>query len=89
MVFWMLPENYIENYMELSRESLVEHTIGMSVIDKINAAILYISSCGGTKWTGIVPTKTSFVKDYYRKLGYTITVDSVSPLLLTISWTTR
>lgn len=51
MVFWMLPENYIENYMELSRESLVEHTIGMSVIDKINAAILYISSCGGTKWT--------------------------------------
>ena len=74
----MIPAKHLNAYTEKC-----------SVFDEIDCEIMYKSFHNQSKLTKFVTGNVSVIKQHYQDLGYTVTSDSLSPLLLTISWPTR
>ena len=60
-----------------------------NIINKIDIQIWFVASQGGTKITICCNKNSQEIKNYYKSRGFIITEDPISPLLLTISWSTR
>ena len=68
---------------------LSEYTKKSSILEEINCAILHKSFEGGNKITRFINGNIPIIKEYYENIGYTVTSDPITPLLITISWPTR
>lgn len=64
---------------------LEENTIGKTFA-WIDSLILSNAYRGGTKITIVPKGNISKIKKHYQEIGFTVTSDPISPLLLTISW---
>lgn len=62
-----------------------ENTIGKTIA-QIDSLILSNAYRGGTQVCVIPKENTSKIKKHYQEIGFTVTSDPISPLLLTISW---
>jgi len=62
-----------------------ESTIGKTIA-QIDSLILSNAYRGGTQVCVIPRENTSKIKKHYQNVGFTVTSDPISPLLLTISW---